>query len=407
MIEWRLAFRNLVRNQRRTLISVLMIAAGFCAMVLFQGFSSFVLGGLEASVIQTQFGHLQIETDLSWSRKPVDRIADRYMTNVDDIQQVVEKTLQPKSVSGRLSFYGLLSTGDQSVAARGIGFDPSIEVTMRDSLIIKAGKSISDRSDYAIMLGDGLAESLEIKVGDRATLMAQTLDGSMNAIDTDVAAIVQTGVKEVDNITFYLPLQLAQKLMDTESLERIVIMLDETEGYESKRELLAAALNKELPSGLGVRSWFELATLYRSSKSFFDVQNRVIEVIILVMVLLSILNTVSNSVMERLGEIGTLRAIGFQPREMIAQFVREGILLAFFSNIIGILGALIITYLTSKSGIKIPIPNASVPLDLGFKVLPAAYTQAFVLTLLATMAASYWPALRGTKISIVEALRRA
>jgi hypothetical protein len=140
-------------------------------------------------------------------------------------------------------------------------FDPSIEVTMRDSLIIKAGKTISDRSDYAIMLGDGLAESLEIKVGDRTTLMAQTLDGSMNAIDTDVAAIVQTGVKEVDNITFYLPLQLAQKLMDTESLERIVIMLDETEGYESKRELLAAALNKELPSGLGVRSWFELCDI--------------------------------------------------------------------------------------------------------------------------------------------------
>jgi putative ABC transport system permease protein len=398
----KIAFRNVFRNRRRTGINIMMIAGAIAAIVIFKGFSHNLLSRLEDVAVNAQYGHLQIASEKTWNLSANDKPRDRLIAVDPTLKEKIVKIPKVAYMSGRLSFFGLVNTGDQSLSARGLGFDPGVETKMRDQLEIIEGRNLTADSKFEVILGSGLREQLGAKVGDQLTLLSYTFDGAVNAIDAECVGIFRSGLTEVDSTTYMLPLAMSQKLMDTASIERWVIQLDSTDSTDEVRAQVA----KLTGAGTSVRTWLNLADYYRQINSYFQKQNGIIDWILMLLALLAIGNTVGMSVAERMGEIGTLRALGDNRKDIITQFLVEGLILGGIGGLAGVtLGMTIAKILTS---LELPItpPGASMDVPIVIDLIPSAFQSAFAMMCLMAVAATLLPAFRASQLKIVEALRR-
>lgn len=402
MMRLRLAIRNLWRNSRRTALCIAMVSSGFLAIVMFRGFAQSLVDDVRYIAIRIQYSHLQVGTKTGWDGTPVDDTKEKYLSDAESLAERIKVAVDAEKVVPRLSFFGLIGNEEASVAAQAVGVDPIYEKDVMTSLGYLEGKPIDPESEEGILVGFGLAKQMRMKIGDQLTLIANTLDGAVNAVDLTVAGIVTSGLAEFDRWTFYLPLKTAQKVLDTDRVERLAVYLKEPHNLKKAIPIVQSAL----PPGLEIRTYRELSDIFRQTEIFFETQNRVLAAIIIALVMLSILNIVGNSVVERTGEIGTLRALGERQRDILALFFYEGIALALISSVLGAGLGLLLCFSLNKLGLPITIPGAIQPLPLRFSVVPEAYFEATLLTIITATFGSVWPARRAAKLAVTEALRR-
>lgn len=396
----KIAFRNVLRNKRRTLLNVFMIAGGVSALIVFNSFVLSVINGLRDVTIKTQTGHLQVATPGYWSktaRTPKEALLNDYTK----IQKRISKHPRVKSASGRLTFFGLISKGDQSTSAQGMSFDPQMDGNLGRSYQFVSGHGFKSANAFELAIGSGLAANLGTRVGDRVTILANTYDGVVNALDMEVVGIFTTSVSSIDDRTFILPLKMAQKLLDTQRVEKIVVNLKDTEETDEVMEYL----EKDLGRSMVVKPWYEIARLYKQVAEFNRVQNVVLEVIILSLILLGILNTIGMSVFERTGEIGTVAALGERGSTIVAQFVLEGAILGFLGSVAGIGCGAILTQIINALEIHLVMPGASQPLVVNLGFYFRAFFDAALLSILAGTLAAIFPAIRASRMNIANALR--
>lgn len=401
----KLAIRNTFRSRGRTALNVFMIASGVSALVLFKGYSYQMILTLREEMIRAQFGHLQIAQKTFWDQTaetPKDNLIPKHAEILDRIR----KSPHVASVTGRMSFYGLAGARDRTVAAQVLSLDPQVEVERLREIKIIDGKPMSATPGAAeVILGSGLAASLRTKVGENINLLGYTYDGVVNAVDLEVVGIFQTTYAEIDNVTAMVTLEMAQKLLDTDSVEKLIINLHDTDQTSLLGNAIATMLDYSSPS-LRVRPWSDLATLYRETSAFFRVYDGVIEVIILCLVLIGILNTVGMSVYERTGEIGTIRALGETEPNVIRQFLLEGVVLGLLGGLTGVLSGTLLTWLINAMEIPVILPGASRPIPIVIALPLRNFIDAVLMTLVASIVAAAIPAIRATRIGIADALRR-
>lgn len=402
MIRLKLAIRNLWRNTRRTLLCIAMITAGFTAIVMFRGFGQNLVDKLQYLAIRVQYGHFQVATSATWSGAPVEDPVDRLLSSPDEIEKIIRSKMNVERIAPRLSFFGLLGDEVRSVAAQAIGIDPKLEKEVMDSLIYLEGQPLgSDQAD-GILVGSGLAAQLQAKVGKPLTLLTNTVDGTVNAIDVQVAAVITTGMREFDRFTFFFPVKTAQKVMDTDRVEKLTVYLPEPHNIIKSMNLVKSIL----PEGAEARSYRDLADIYMQTETYFETQNMILAIIIFALVMLSTLNIVSNSVVERTGEIGTLRALGERRRDIVILFLLEGVLLALIGGILGSIISVIMCKAVSAMGFPVTIPGTMKPIPLEFAIVGSAFLQAMILTMVTAAVGSAWPALRASRMAVTDALRR-
>ena len=149
--------------------------------------------------------------------------------------------------------------------------------------ILQGGRIAKDNS-FQVLSGSGLAKQLQVSPGQSVTVLSYTYDGVVNALDMEVVGIFGTGVSEFDDTTFMLPLSAAQRLLDTDQVEQLIMRLDNTPNtalaLQDIRELIKAE------PGIVVKPWWELSEYYNQVDSFFHTQNTVIAFIILCLVVL-------------------------------------------------------------------------------------------------------------------------
>jgi putative ABC transport system permease protein len=396
----KIAFRNVLRNKRRTVLNVFMIAGGVSALIIFNSFVLSIITGLRDITIKTQTGHLQIATDANWN-KTAKSPKEALMTDYTKIQKKIARHPRVKSVSGRLTFFGLISKGDSSTSAQGMSFDPTAEGNIARNFKFDSGRGFESPKAYELALGSPLAKQLGIKVGDRVTILANTFDGVVNALDLEVVGIFTTAVAMVDERTFIVPLKIAQKLMDTDRVERLIVNLKDTEETDKVMEFV----QKELGRGLEVRPWYVVSQLYHQVEEFNRVQNSILEVIILSLILLGILNTIGMSVFERTGEIGTVAALGEPARSILIQFILEGGILGFLGSLAGVALGMALTLLINACQIPLVMPGATLPLIIKLDFYLRAFCEAGFLSVLAGTCAAILPAFRASRMNIASALR--
>jgi len=237
------------------------------------------------------------------------------------------------------------------------------------------------------------------------TLLAATADGGMNAVDILVKGIITTVSSEYDKRLIRANLPHIQNLMYTASVSRMVLLLKETEQTEQFTQTLAKIF-KEKNLDLEIKTWSELTQFYHKVVEMFDTQFLFIRIIVMVIVVLSIANTMVMAVMERTTEIGTIRALGNTRREILALFITESIYLGLIGGVMGVVfGIAAAKGITAAGFIMPPPPGSSIGFPIRIFVVFRFLWQSMALGLAAAVLSSIYPAVKAARLKIVDALR--
>jgi putative ABC transport system permease protein len=380
-----------------------MISGAVISMIIFRGFSDFSLEALKRIAAENQYGHMQVANSKYWS--PGKESRKDKMFNLKVLEDLKNTHPYLEKISGRLSFFGLVSNGDLSVGGKIIGVDSQNEPTFIKSMRILSGKFVSGLDAKEVMIGSLLSKQLNVKPGDNVTVLTNTIDGVMNAMDLTVSGIYTAGIDEIDAQVIYLPLQTTQSILDTENVDIAVLKfkdLTDAEKYVGDISKTLKGINSEFVA----RTWRDLAVLFRQVDKFYGVQNTIIEAILLALMFLGILNTVSMTVVERTGEIGTLRSLGESRKDVVKQFVLESFVVSIIGVFIGIIGSILLIQIIHAAHIMTEMPGASIPFQIRINFLYGSVIYASSLAIITAVIATLIPAIRASKMDIVEALRK-
>lgn len=405
-MELGLGFRNVLRQRRRSAIGLGAIAAGVVALLLASGFFEWTYDKMREGTIRARVGHIQVT-----KRGYLDAgVADpfRYLIpETSDDRQLIEAYPQVEIVAPRLSFNGLISMGESTVAFQGDGVDPERERRLSGAVKILEGQDLSTADAKEAMIGQGLAANLGLKVGQTVVLIAKTQSGGINALEVRIVGIFSTIAKAYDDFALRLPLKTAQGLVRTESVHAWLVLLRRT----SQTDTMLGKLRDKIKSpDLELTPWYETqgADFYNKTVSLFSMQVLVIRVMIGFIIVLSISNTMMTNVRDRTGEIGTCMALGDTRRTVLRRFLLEGLVMGLIGGVIGVVAGIGLAELISWIGIPMPPPpgqaNAYVA---GIVVTPGLVVNALLLSAFTAFLAGVIPAWKASRLLIVDALRFA
>ena len=402
MIE--LALRNVLRHGFRTAATFSAVSFGVAALILAGGFVQDILIQLGEAIIHSQTGHLQIARPGflgSGSRSAEKHLLDQ----IDEIRTAAAAMPMTSDVLARLSFTGLLNNGRADLSIVGQGIEPEGESRLGTHATIIRGRALANTDRYGALIGEGVAQALKLAPGDRVVLLANTPEGALNTVDLDVVGIFRSFSREFDARAVRVPLATAQDLLATPGANTLVVALHQTRDTVAA----AAALKRELAGkDVAVKTWHELDDFYDKTVELYQRQFDVLRLVVLVMVLLSVANTVNMSVFERSAEFGTMRALGNTRRQVFVRIVVENAFIGLAGAVLGALLAVGLATALSVIGIPMPPPpNSNMGYTAQIRLVPAVIASAMAVGVIATLLASIFPALRAARIPIADALRQA
>lgn len=399
----KLAARNILRQKTRSAVTLSAIILGVVGLILSGGFVKDIFFQLGEAIIHSQSGHIQVfrEDFLERGSRQPDRFL---MDDPKSLAALIREQPGVDDVSARLNFSGLLNNGRRDLAIIGEGVEAGKEARLGSYLNIVEGRQLDDEDHFGILVGEGVASSLGLSAGDLVTMVVNTADGALNTLDFDVVGVFQSFSKDFDARAVRVRLQAAQELMFTPGANLLVVTLLNTRDTDSS----LAAIRVALPREIDARTWYELSDFYDKAVQLYDRQFGVLQLIILFMVLLSVANTVNISVSERLGEFGTIQALGNTRAAVFRLVVLENVLLGAFGALAG--GALGLTLAEVVSAIGIPMPappNSNQGYTAFIRPDSSTVLTAMAVGFIATAAAGILPARRVSQTPVVEALRQS
>lgn len=398
-----LAWRNIWRNKRRSIIIIAAIAVGLlCGL-----FTSAIMFGMGESLINTtidrDLGHIQIHTKTFEDDKLLTDTIPSSLAIMSEIKSQPNVT----GVSARIIIEGMISSATSSGGVRitGIQTDDERNVTSVHEHII-AGKYFESGQANQILLGYKLAENLGIKEKSKIVLSFQGLDGSIIYGAFRVTGIFRTESTMFDRSTVFIKENDILSLLGTEPIcHEIVVRLNSSQNVDS----LYSKLGKSYVH-LSVKSWKELAPELKLMDEMIGLQLSIFMGVILFALLFGITNTMLMSVIERVREFGVLMAIGMKRKKVFSMIILETITLAIVGGIVGmILAILTITYF-GFAGINLSAFAAGLSeWGLGtilYPVLPFSfYLSITVMILLTAVFSAMYPAIKAIKLNPAKAIR--
>ena len=352
MLTFQIAFRNILRQKRRSLLTGLSMTGGYVLFVL--GYS--LLEGSYGNIIDIftldSTGHIQIHQDDYLNRPKIYKT----IQDQEEIKAALTDNPEIKSFTPRVFSPALAYAGDKTAPSRIIGIDPALEPTV-SRLLQKVAQgtyfSTSPNPDgyYEAMIGRGLHIRLKLDVGDELVLISSGADGSI-ANDIFVVSAIIGNKTSFDRMAVYLPLVAAQEFLSLgDDVHEYALLVNDKDANET----IASGLSAQLPE-LTVAPWQEVeATFYRTMQA--DKQGNYFSMaLITFIVFIGVLNTVLMSVLERTREFGVLRAIGSRPMQLVRLISLETFILAFISVMVGFLLVLPIIYWSAEVGLLMPAP---------------------------------------------------
>ena len=402
-----LAFRNVFRNRRRTLMTLIVVAGGVAALLLSGGFFAFLFRNLRENTIRNGLGHLQIYNASLFTRDEK-HVLDNGLDDLRQLQASVAGAEHVRGTAARIEFNGLVSNGDKSSPFLATAVDPAAERRMGFQLRITAGRDLKQEqlgaSTNQALIAQGLAHTMHVGPGDGLTLLAVTADGALNGIDVNVVGLYTTGIEEQDQRQLRMTLPDAQRLLQSGRVTKLVVGLDNTDNTDAVYSSLLAKFKSE-NRDITIRKWIDLATFYKQVHTLFSGIFAFTGVLVFFMVVMSSANTLMMAMFERIREIGTMLAMGTPRAWITALFVMEGVLTGALGAVLGVMIGGVAGALFNSADIKLPPPPTSnVPLLFHVLQVPALTVGASVLVIVTLALASITPAMRASRLRIVESL---
>ncbi len=337
---FKIAYRNLHRNHRRSLLTILAIGTAIALLIFMGGISEGELQSALDVAIRLQTGHIQIHEE-SYKEGKNSLLWKDLLKDPEDIVERAGKLNQVRAATPYLWTGGILTVRDESVNVRVIGMEPESEVNapFREALV--NGDYLNGGNRDQIYIGQRLADSLDITVGQNLSLILTNADSQPVEVIFTICGLYNTGAPSYDETTVFLPLSKTQSLTGTENhASAITILLHDQNQSEQVAEVL------HTPETI-VKTWQEMNRLVLQSVELSDAYMGVLNFIVLAVGATVIVNTLLMSVFERTREIGILMAIGMKGRQILTLFLIETIMIGIAGSIFGIiLGSLIVWYFT-------------------------------------------------------------
>ena len=338
---WKIAYRDLTRNRRRSLLTLVAVALGVAMLVTMTGLYAGAIGDSIENNIRLQTGHLQVRDD-SYDEDKVSLAWEDLLDNSEELATQVQAVEGVKVASPVLRATGIIGTREESVGVRVFGIDPLSDVhkRVRDGLV--AGQFIHPDDRSGVLIGRRLAESMGVTVGDQVSLLVNTSNQEADQATFTIRGLYNTGVPNYDDTTVFLPLSKAQAFTRTEGrASAITALLDDRE----KADAIAGALSAP---GLTLLTWRDMNQVLLQAVEMSMGITYLMYLIVLAVVAVVIANTLLMSVFERVREMGILAALGMKGRQIMVMFMLEAGTLGLVGVALGVLlGSLGVLYLAT------------------------------------------------------------
>jgi putative ABC transport system permease protein len=401
-VTWWIPLRSLLRNRRRTLLSVAVIGLG-------TAISFFVFGFLESSRLQietatvTEYGNLQIASPKLW-----DDTADGYdyLITPEAAGQAVALLNGREAVTGvtsQLQFPGLIAAGNQTQVVRVTGQIPGNETLTMDTSVIE-GRPLVPSDVAAVLIGRSLADRLGLGIDDVVTLTLTTVGGAYNATPLRIVGIYRFTSEQVELRSLFMPQAFAQTLLATPGVDRLIINLQSIGATDAEAAAIQRALDEAgLP--LEVRTWYKLSPFYEQLSGYFDLLFGFLTLAVFILVFFIILQVLTLAFLERTREIGTIRALGTTRGEVLSQLLAESGWLAVIGSLAGVVAGLLISVAFNSIGIEWRPPGTVEASALSVQISVMTAFPPFVVSVVATLLSAVFPAAQISRLRVVDALR--
>ncbi len=400
-----LAIRNLLRNSRRTTITLLTMIFGIAVLTLLSALNDGWLSQMKTNFILSYTGHVQIHARGF-------EASQNLRDSIKDPQEVIRLMQSYPEISGwtsRIRTSGLASLGGSSAGIQIMATDPEQEtwVTSMNEHVAH-GEWLRAGMPKDLLLGIAVAETIGAKVGDRVVLMTQRTSGEMVSEVFNLTGILDTGAPQIDRTLALIPLDSTQNWLTLgEAVTDIVIRAERHEDTDMIVRLFRQQLSGRTYE---IMPWQALDPMVRQWLEFSDAYGFVVIMVVVILVLTEILNTMLISIHERQKELGVIVAIGTTRPQVFSMLLLEAVLLIFIGATLGYIAGSLLVYAFAESGIDLtnyanafqffymnPVIHPELTQSSAVKILGA--------TLAAALLAGIYPAWKATRLRLSVALR--
>ena len=401
---WTIAYRDLLRNRRRSILTLLAVALGLAMLMMFNGLIAGVWQEALQNSIRLRTGHLQLRAS-SYEERKLSLQWQDLLENPGALAARLNQMSEVKAAAPVIWAGTILSTGDESVGLQIFGIDPTSHLydPIRESLVSGDFLTSDDRS--GIMLGHPLAASLGVGVGQRVNLALVNADGNSESANFTIRGLFSTGIVSYDESAVFMPLGKAQVMAGAgDRASAIVVLLHR----QADTERVAAAIQSP---GVATLTWREANQVVLQTVDTAMGFYAILDGIVMLIVAVIIANTLLMAVFERFREIGILAALGMKRRQIMQMFLFEASMLGLAGIVVGFaLGSMGVIYL---SNVGIPIGSAASVAGSNFAIgstmyaryAPATFFWLALWTLVFVLLASLYPARYAARQEPVDALR--
>ncbi len=358
-------------------------------------------------LIDYEVGHLQVVNKAYWDEEeklPLENLISMRQISSDSWENLPGY----RAASYELAFLARLNDGEHELPVVGKGIIPEdfLHVFSFEGHFVE-GEMFSEGEHRAVM-GKRLADLFGLQAGDYITLLVRDKNGSFNTIDAEIAGLVHTIDPNVNSNLVYVPLELAQQALDVPDLvSKVIITLED----RSAARQLAPVLEDRLQNGdLAVYPWNDIDVV--SVAEAKNVGNELLLGLILIIGAIAIINTVILAALERLQEIGMMKAMGLQEKEIVYVFVAESTGIGILGGVVGILLGAVGVWLFARYGLDLGVDMdmSSFGIPLIGRMYgawnPEAFVSVFLFAVAVSLLASIWPAYWAANKDPIQAIQQ-
>ena len=346
LLYLRLAWRNIWRHRRRTVIVVMAMGLGLAMMMMYDGLMDGFTQAIYGNAIKVLGGNIRVHA-AGYTEK-AESLPLLPVANDSAMIQAAQSIPNVVAATRRINTGGLATNSEGAFSVTITGIEPEKEAPLSPiAQHITSGSYLTASDQDVVFIGHGLAELMNVQVGDKITLVGRSTHQQMRQRSMTVGGIYDIGVPTIEKETVYISLAEAQSLYDLPNQSTEIVITLKQLGQEPA---VMAALTPAL-HGDEVESW---AQSFPDLQQAIGAKNGVMEIFSLIIMLIAgigILNLMLMAVYERTREIGLLGAMGLKPRQIMAMFVLEGAMLGLVGIAAGFVLGLIFNGLLGKVGI--------------------------------------------------------
>ncbi len=401
----KIALRNIFRNKKRSLITLVAVSFGLSALIFLRSFMYGAQSQMIDNITRTLTSDAQIVP------KALENIynTNAYLDNADEIRSVLQTEPRVEGVAERVIAAGIVASATSSMPTYIVGSTHEMETAIKSKDTIVEGRNLGVEDQHSAVIGKKMREVLGVKLGEKIVLTSQDYYGSMAGEALKLVGTFETGNDQIDNGTILIRIETAQRLLSIDGkISKFAIKAKEGVDVDG---LVRDLRRKITDPETRILTWQELIPMMAQLIQFQNGMLFVVVMIVLTVVAAGILNTLMMSIIERIREFGLMMALGTTPGQVIFLVVSESFILTMVGAVIGFAIGIGASLYFGHQGIDLTsFVSTFSNFLIGSHVYPKidwAYMVLFVVVVfISNLLVSFYPAWRASKLEPVEAMRQ-